>query len=61
MPDKKQIVTLEMKETFDILIAYGFSETDAKTAVNNIKDKKNLKEAFEWLSENDKSINQYLF
>jgi len=58
MSDNKQnIITQEMKKTFDILISYGFSEMDAKLAVDNIKDKKSVEEAFNWLSKNDKLIN----
>ena len=58
MSDNKQhIITPEMKKTFDILISYGFSETDARSAVENINDKKSVEEAFKWLSKNDKLIN----
>ena len=37
----------------NILTAYGFSEENAKLAIKNIKDKKSVDEALEWLLEND--------
>jgi len=46
MSDNKQpIITPEMKKTFDILISYGFSETDARSVVENTNDIKSVEEA----------------
>ena len=46
-------IEAEIKVVIDILTAYGFSEENAKLAVKNIKDKKSVDEALDWLSEND--------
>jgi hypothetical protein len=37
----------------NILTAYGFSEENAKLAIKNIKDKRSVDEALEWLLGND--------
>jgi hypothetical protein len=46
-------IEAEIKVVIDILLAYGFSEENAKLAVENIKDKRSVDEALEWLLEND--------
>jgi len=43
----------EIKIVIDILCGYGFSEENAKLAVENIKDKKSVDEALDWLFDND--------
>ena len=50
---KNPTIEAEIKIVIDILIAYGFSEENAKLAVENIEDKNSVDEALDWLFEND--------
>jgi hypothetical protein len=58
MSDMKLIIrtptiNAEKKIVIEILTAYGFTEKDAKLAVENIKDKNSVDEALDWLNENN--------
>jgi hypothetical protein len=51
-------IKAEIKVVIDILMGFGFSEDNAKIAVQNIKDKKNVDEALDWLHANDISVEE---
>jgi hypothetical protein len=51
-------IEAESKIVINILIAYGFSDENAKLAIKNIKDKRSVDEALDWLYANDIYANE---
>jgi hypothetical protein len=52
-------IEAEIKIVINILTAYGFSDENANLAIKNIKDKRSVDEALEWLFENDICAESY--